>query len=109
MRQRRVGGRLLRDLRRVDRLAVQLWTNGTVIRAVCLYIAAAPENVLICRRASAFSMVQVASAATCVPTRLVSRGVCRVTAVGRLAETAVGGPQRAGDMYQKSSGTPLAH
>jgi hypothetical protein len=26
--------------------------------------------------------------------------VCRVTAVGRLAETAVGGPQRAGDMYQ---------
>jgi hypothetical protein len=57
-------------------------------------------------------MVQVASAATCVLTRLVSRGVCRVTAeraVGRLAETAVDGPQRAGDMYQKSSGTPLAH
>ena len=45
-------------------------------------------------------MVQVAFAATCVLTRLVSRGVCRVTAVGRLAETAVGGPQRAGDMYQ---------
>jgi hypothetical protein len=45
-------------------------------------------------------MVQVASAATCVPARLVSRGVCRATAVGRLADTAVGGPQRAGDMYQ---------
>ena len=45
-------------------------------------------------------MVQVASAATCVPTRLVGRGVYRVTAVGRLAETAVGGSQRAGDMYQ---------
>lgn len=48
-------------------------------------------------------MVQVASAATCVLTRLVSPGVCRVTAeraVGRLAETAVDGPQRAGDMYQ---------
>ena len=44
-------------------------------------------------------MVQVAFAATCVLTRLVSRGVCRVTAVGRLAETAVDGPQRAGDMY----------
>jgi hypothetical protein len=40
-------------------------------------------------------MVQVAFAATCVLTRLVSRGVCRVTAVGRLAETAVDGPQRA--------------
>jgi hypothetical protein len=45
-------------------------------------------------------MVQVASAAICVLTRLVSRGVCRVTAVGRLAETAVDGPQRAGGMYQ---------
>ena len=48
-------------------------------------------------------MVQVASAATCVLTRLVSRGVRRVTAeraVGRLAETAVDGPRRAGDMYQ---------
>jgi hypothetical protein len=45
-------------------------------------------------------MVQVAFAATCVLTRLVSRGVCRVTAVGRLAETAVDGSQRAGDMYQ---------
>ena len=54
-------------------------------------------------------MVQVAFAATCVLTRLVGRGVCRVTAVGRLADTAVDGPQRAGDMYQKSSGTPLAN
>ena len=45
-------------------------------------------------------MVQVASAATCVLTRLVSRGVCRVTAAGRLVETAVDGPQWAGDMYQ---------
>jgi hypothetical protein len=45
-------------------------------------------------------MVQVASAATCVPTRLVSRGACRVTAIGLLAETAVDGPRRAGDMYQ---------
>jgi hypothetical protein len=45
-------------------------------------------------------MVQVATAATCVLTRLVSRAVCRVAAVGRLAETAVDGPQRAGDMYQ---------
>ena len=44
-------------------------------------------------------MVQVASAAICVLTRLVSRGVCGVTAVGRLAETAVDGPQRAGGMY----------
>jgi hypothetical protein len=67
------------------------------------------ENARICCRASAFSMVQVASAATYVLTRLVLRGVCRVTAVRRLAETAVGGPRRAGDMYQKSSGTPLAH
>ena len=45
-------------------------------------------------------MVQVASAATCVLTRLVSQGVRRVTAAGRLAETAVGGAQRAGGMYQ---------
>ena len=45
-------------------------------------------------------MVQVASAATCMLTRLVSRGVCRVTAAGRLVETAVDGPQCAGDMYQ---------
>jgi hypothetical protein len=67
-----------------------------------LCIVALGVNVRICRRASAFSMVQVASAATCVLTRPVSRGVCRVTvtAVGRLAETAVDGPQRAGDMYQ---------
>lgn len=35
-----------------------------------------------------------------VLTRPVSRGVRRVTAVGRLAETAVDGPRRAGDMYQ---------
>jgi hypothetical protein len=45
-------------------------------------------------------MVQVAS--VWPPARL--RGgesrVCHVTAVGRLAETAVGGPQRVGDMYQ---------
>jgi len=26
--------------------------------------------------------------------------VCHLTAVGRLAETAVGGPRRVGDMYQ---------
>ena len=45
-------------------------------------------------------MVQVVSAATCVLTRLVSRGACRITAVGRLAETAVDGLQRVGDMYQ---------
>jgi hypothetical protein len=45
-------------------------------------------------------MVQVASAATCVLTRLVSRGVCRLAGAGRLAETAVDGPRRAGDMYQ---------
>jgi hypothetical protein len=31
---------------------------------------------------------------------VVSRGVCHVTAVGRLAETAVGGPERVGGMYQ---------
>jgi len=31
---------------------------------------------------------------------VVSRGVCHVTAVGRLPVTAVGGPQRLGDMYQ---------
>jgi hypothetical protein len=58
------------------------------------------ENARICRRASAFSMVQLASAATCVLTRLVSRAVCRLAAAGRLAETAVDGPRRAGDMYQ---------
>ena len=58
------------------------------------------KSTLVWRRASAFSMVQVAFAATCVLTRLVSRGACRVAAVGRLAETAVDGPQCAGDMYQ---------
>ena len=31
---------------------------------------------------------------------VVSRGVCHVTAVGRIAETAVGGPERVGGMYQ---------
>ena len=29
--------------------------------------------------------------------------VCHVTAVGRLAETAAGGPQRVGDVYQNSA------
>jgi hypothetical protein len=51
-------------------------------------------------------MVQVASAATCVLTRLVSRGAWRLTAVGRSAETAVDGPQRAGDMYQNPAARP---
>ena len=45
-------------------------------------------------------MVQVASAGNLCAYEAGGRGVCRVTAVGRLAETAVDGPRRAGDMYQ---------